>query len=214
MTAIKIKDNNAKLADGQPTAAAKSTVRTISSGNDASNPPNDRGRNTFNADGSSSNGTSNSPNGDEAINGDEIAAASSSSSAKAGGGDNDDAPGDDATNDDVGLSGGDDALDDDDAKDQEDTDENGVAGDNEGIDTEGGDKEGNEEEEGKNEEEEEEEEEMWELKKVMTVDEIKRPKPVMCMGNACPNVACSVYQSTLDTNCTEAWFTCVNCQES
>ena len=60
--------------------------------------------------------------------------------------------------------------------------------------------------------EEEEKEEIWELKKVMTVDEIKRANPIMC--NTCPNVACSVYQSTLDTNCTDAWFTCVDCQES
>jgi len=48
----------------------------------------------------------------------------------------------------------------------------------------------------------------------MTVDEIKRASPIMCNGNACPNVACSVYQSTLDTNCTDAWFVCVDCQES
>ena len=66
--------------------------------------------------------------------------------------------------------------------------------------------------EGDDDEEEEEEEEMWELKKILTVEEIST-RNFMCNGVGCPNVACSVYQSTHDTNCVNAWFSCLDCQE-
>ena len=57
-----------------------------------------------------------------------------------------------------------------------------------------------------------EEEEEWELRKIFTVEEISN-RTVMCNGVGCPNVACSVYQSTHDTNCVNAWFSCLDCQE-
>ena len=56
----------------------------------------------------------------------------------------------------------------------------------------------------------EEEEEMWELKKILTIEEITS-KTLTCSTIGCPNAPCSVYQSTLDT---EAWFSCLDCQDA
>ena len=68
-------------------------------------------------------------------------------------------------------------------------------------------------EDGNQGEEEEEEEEKWELKNILSVKEIKKSNPSMCQETSCTNVACSVYQSTLDTNGTNEWKICLDCQE-
>ena len=68
-------------------------------------------------------------------------------------------------------------------------------------------------EDGNQGEEEEEEEEKWELKNILSAKEIKKLNPSMCQKTSCTNVACSVYQSTLDTNGMNEWKICLDCQE-
>jgi hypothetical protein len=206
MTAIKIK-NDAKSADAQRAAATNSRETSVSTFDEApASKFNDRDNNSHNADGSSD-GSSLSANGEAIDNCD-----TKDSSANAGGG-RDDALGGDAnhdSNDDARMSRNGDTDTDADANNEEEMEENSPSNDDgvaRAADASGSGNEGHGEENGN------EYEEMWELKKVLTVEDITKAKPIMCNGNACPNVACSVYQSTLDTNGTNAWFSCVDCQE-
>jgi hypothetical protein len=223
MTAIKIKGSS-KSANKAPAAAAKlATAESISSGDEEapeSSNGNGRDKNSSMADGSSN--RESFPRNDEAVADGKTMA----SSAKAGGGE-DDASGDDAnhdSNDAAGEDGngknGKDPEEEENEEEEEDSppddevigDADASGNEKQDEEEEGNDEEENLEEDG-NEGDEEEGEEMWELKKIFTVEEITKAKPVMCGGTSCPNAACSVYQSDRDTNCVRAWFTCVDCQE-
>ena len=70
---------------------------------------------------------------------------------------------------------------------------------------------------GSSDEEEELEEGMWALKRVFTVKELKKKKPIMCQtgdeGDCCL-VACSEWRSRDETGALVSWNSCLDCQEA
>lgn len=58
----------------------------------------------------------------------------------------------------------------------------------------------------------EEEGEEWELEKIMTMEELKKPSPQLCSyadDGLCKLVACSKYVR----QCGETWYSCLDCQQ-
>ena len=53
--------------------------------------------------------------------------------------------------------------------------------------------------------------ERWKLRKIYSMDELMKSKPIMCSNFDCDLVACSRWESTEDGN---PWFLCLNCQET
>ena len=55
---------------------------------------------------------------------------------------------------------------------------------------------------------EEDEDEQWDLKKILSIAEIKEA-PVICGHDDCDTPACCIWISTTNSK----WYTCLDCQE-
>ena len=58
---------------------------------------------------------------------------------------------------------------------------------------------------------EDDDEEEWEVKKIMSIQDLKEC-PIVCSGESCRNVAAMIYVSNLAP--TEKWYSCLDCQVS
>lgn len=63
----------------------------------------------------------------------------------------------------------------------------------------------------KDEDDVEEKEELWDLKVVLSAEQIRMAHPVQCQTDGCELVACCIWSSTLDPE--TPWYSCLDCQE-
>lgn len=58
---------------------------------------------------------------------------------------------------------------------------------------------------------EEEKEELWDLKVVLSANQIRMAHPTLCQSDGCNLVACCIWSSNLDPE--TPWYSCLDCQE-